>query len=195
ASEKLSQVPQVIATIIQNGKSKNKIDVNVLMTLVEGTEATYKGTFKKITGFGDVEKIIITGTDLAGNVGISDGTFTKELLTKAAAIAEQTADPTFKLGDVYTYPNPAISGQNPIIHIEVGVADRVEIKIFNIAAELVHSVEFASSDYLKIKNDKYCYEYPLDISNIASGVYIYCLNAEKQGYVPIKMIKKCAVIK
>jgi len=34
------------------------------------------------------------------------------------------ADPTFKLGDVYAFPNPATAGHNPNIHAEFGIADR-----------------------------------------------------------------------
>ena len=105
-----------------------------------------------------------------------------------------TADPTFKLGDVYAYPNPAKGRYKPTIHVEVGIADSVEIKIYNIAAELVKSEMLEGTDH-QTKDGKYCYEYQWNTQNVASGVYIYSIKAEKLGESPIRIIKKLAVIK
>ncbi|MBN1383913.1 MAG: discoidin domain-containing protein, partial [Elusimicrobia bacterium] len=58
------------------------------------------------------------------------------------------ADPSFKLGEIYSFPNPVrsdSSAANPTLHVECGIADRVEINIYNVAAELVHSAEIAGS--------------------------------------------------
>ncbi|MFH2070005.1 MAG: hypothetical protein ABIJ11_02175, partial [Elusimicrobiota bacterium] len=112
----------------------------------------------------------------------------------STALLQPSSDGEFKLGEVFAYPNPAKGGMKPTLHIEVGAADRVEIKIYNIAAELVHTAEIAGTNYKTI-NTKYCYEYTWNVSDIASGVYIYCVIAEKQGYSPIKVIKKVATIK
>ena len=104
-------------------------------------------------------------------------------------------DPTFKLNEAYAYPNPAKNGYKPTIHIACGIADSVEIKIYNIAAELIHTQQVAGSDWKIIDNKIYAYEYQWDISGIASGVYIYYIDAQKSGENPIKVIKKCAIIK
>ncbi|MBU2568267.1 MAG: hypothetical protein KJ967_05810 [Elusimicrobia bacterium] len=104
-----------------------------------------------------------------------------------------TADPTFKLGEVYAFPNPAKEGKNPTIHIEVGTADKIEIQIYNIAAELVHSVEISGNDW-KIIDNKYAYEYTWDTPDVASGVFIYLVRAQKDDKV-IKSLNKVAVIK
>ncbi|OGS20974.1 MAG: hypothetical protein A2252_04590 [Elusimicrobia bacterium RIFOXYA2_FULL_39_19] len=104
-------------------------------------------------------------------------------------------DPTFRLNEAYAYPNPAKNGYKPTIHIACGIADSIEIKIYNIAAELIHSQQVAGSDWKIIDNKIYAYEYQWDISGIASGVYIYYIDAQKSGENPIKVIKKCAVIK
>ncbi|OGS46244.1 MAG: hypothetical protein A2539_02635 [Elusimicrobia bacterium RIFOXYD2_FULL_34_15] len=42
---------------------------------------------------------------------------------------------------------------------------------------------------------KYAYEYTWDISNKASGVYIYLVRAHKAGEKTIKVLKKIALIK
>ncbi|OGS27689.1 MAG: hypothetical protein A2297_00335 [Elusimicrobia bacterium RIFOXYB2_FULL_48_7] len=102
-------------------------------------------------------------------------------------------DPTFRLGDVFSFPNPAKGGINPTIHAEVGIADSVELKIYNIAAELVHSANI--SDTLQIINNKYAYEYTWQANGVASGVYIYYIDARKQGEKNIRVVKKLAVIR
>lgn len=102
-------------------------------------------------------------------------------------------DPTFKLGEVYSFPNPAKRGKCPTIHIESGIADRVEINIYDIAGELVHSSEI--TDKPEIINGKYAYEYRWNVSNVASGVYIYLIRARKSGKKEIKVVKKLAVVK
>ena len=104
-------------------------------------------------------------------------------------------DPTFRLGDVYAYPNPAKGGINPKIHAELGIADSVNLKIYNIAAELIHTADI--TDTLGTVGTKYAYEYQWNTNgaNVASGVYIYYINAQKSGESPIKVIKKLAVIR
>lgn len=97
----------------------------------------------------------------------------------------------FVLGEVYSFPNPA-KLCNPTIHFECGVADLVEIRIYNIAAELVKSLEM--TDFPSIVNGKYTYEYTWDVSDVASGVYLCLVRAHKDGKV-LKKIKKMAVIR
>jgi hypothetical protein len=103
------------------------------------------------------------------------------------------ADSTFILGEVYSFPNPANNGKNPTIHIECGIADKVELKIYNIAAELVH--ETTITEPPSVINWKYAYEYTWDISNIPSGVYIYVIQAIKSKEKDIIVTKKLAIIK
>ncbi|MDI6642208.1 MAG: hypothetical protein QME68_07870, partial [Elusimicrobiota bacterium] len=103
-------------------------------------------------------------------------------------------DATFKPGDVYVFPNPAKGGKNPKIHVEVGIADKVEIFVYDISAEFVHSEQISGSAVKQV-NGRYYYEYEWDVSSIASGVYICVIHAEKSGEKPIKVIKKLAVIR
>ena len=99
----------------------------------------------------------------------------------------------FVQGEVYAYPNPAKGGYQPKIHVECGIADSIEIQIYNIAGELVHKDEITTMPI--IKNNKYAYEYTWDISDKASGVYLYLVRANKDGEKTIKVLKKLAIIK
>jgi len=98
----------------------------------------------------------------------------------------------FELGEVYSFPNPA-KRCNPCLHIEVGFADSIEVKIYNIAGELVYKTELAGNPLLI--NNKYAYEYVWDTGGVASGVYIYLIGAKRSGFNEIKVMKKMAVIK
>lgn len=104
-------------------------------------------------------------------------------------------DATFGLRDIYAFPNPAVGGQRPVIHAAVGVADRVTIRIYDIAGQPVHE---ATVDAPQVIDDgggpQYAYEYPWG-GHIPSGVYLYSVTAEKAGNAPIKRIGKLAVVR
>ena len=107
------------------------------------------------------------------------------------AIALSEINVAFKLGEVYSFPNPA-RRTNPTIHIECGVADEVEIRIYNTAAELVHAAQV--SGIPPVINGRYAYEYTWDVSSAASGVYIYHIRAVKGGE-ELTALKKLAVLR
>ena len=102
-------------------------------------------------------------------------------------------NPAFVLGEVYSFPNPAKKGKFPTIHIECGIADQVIIGIYNVAAEPVHSTELSGMPL--VVSNKYAYEYTWDITDIASGVYVYIIRAKKAGFSDIKAQGKTAIIK
>ena len=111
------------------------------------------------------------------------------------SLIPEEADPTFKLGEVYAFPNPA-KRHNPTLHIEVGIADSVEIRIYDIAGDLAHETRLAGMPQIidDGQGPQYAYEYTWDISGIGSGVYIYAIRARK-GKQDIRSVGKCAVIK
>jgi len=102
-------------------------------------------------------------------------------------------DETFRQGEVYSYPNPARGGTNPVLHVECGIADSVEFEIYNIAGEKVHSGFMENQP--AIVNGKYAYESKWDVRGTASGVYIYLVRARKAGESEFRVMKKLAVIK
>lgn len=92
----------------------------------------------------------------------------------------QAADPAFKLGEVYVFPNPARGGTRPTFHIEVGIADSVRIKIHDIAGELVHETTLTGTPQVidDGQGPQYAYEYAWE-GRIPSGVYLYVVTAQK----------------
>ena len=104
-------------------------------------------------------------------------------------------DSSFKLGEVYAFPNPA-KRQNPTLHIEVGIADSVEIRIYDIAGDLAHETRLTGMPQIidDGQGPQYAYEYTWNISGVGSGVYIYAIRARKEKQ-DIRSVGKCAVIK
>jgi hypothetical protein len=102
------------------------------------------------------------------------------------------AGAAFTLRQFYIYPNPSKNGAKPTLHLEVGVADNVHIRIYDIAGELRHSATISGAP--QISAPEYAYEYTWDTGGAGSGVYIAVVEARK-GDAAIKTKKKFAVIK
>jgi hypothetical protein len=101
-------------------------------------------------------------------------------------------DSTFKLGEAYAYPNPAIQ-KNPSLHLECGIADSVEIRIYNEMGERVQQADLRGLP--SVINGKYAYEYTLDADALGSGVYLYVIQARKGGETDVRASGKLAIIK
>lgn len=112
-----------------------------------------------------------------------------------SSIEALAADSAFELGEVYCYPNPA-KKTNPTFHIETGLADKVELKIYDTSGDLVHEIVLAGAP--QVINDgqgpQYAYEYLWDTKNVGSGVYLFGMTAQK-GDKTLKKTGRCAVIK
>lgn len=104
-----------------------------------------------------------------------------------------SADAAFKLGDAFGYPNPAVAGQNPTLHMECGIADSLEVKIYDVSGNLVHQAKVEQQP--QVVGGKYAYEYSWDASGAASGVYACVMVARKSGEADIKVTKKLAVVR
>ncbi len=107
----------------------------------------------------------------------------------AAAAAE------FRLGEVYCYPNPA-KKTNPTFHIETGLADKVELKLYDVSGDLVHETTLSGAPQLidDGQGQQYAYEYQWNVGNAGSGVYIFSM-LSRQGDKTLKKTGRCAVIK
>jgi hypothetical protein len=112
--------------------------------------------------------------------------------TSLSSIFAAPADPSFAEGETYVYPNPAKEGKKPVIHVEVGVADSLQINIYDVAGDLLTDVEI--TDTPGVIDDKYAYEYEWNISGKPSGTYIARIVATK-GSDKLKITKKFAVVK
>lgn len=109
--------------------------------------------------------------------------------------APLAADPGFKLGEVYCYPNPS-KKTNPSFHMETGLADKVELKVYDTAGDLVYETVLTGTPQVidDGQGPQYAYEYLWDVRNIGSGVYIFSMTAKK-GDKTLRKSGRCAVIK
>jgi hypothetical protein len=114
----------------------------------------------------------------------------------SAGLPASTADSSFVLREVYVFPNPARGGAKPVFHVEVGVADRVRIRVFDAAGRPVY--EASLTDPPRVIDDgtgpEYAYEHVWE-GRIASGLYFYVIEAEKAGSAPIRKSGKFVVVR
>jgi len=109
--------------------------------------------------------------------------------------APLAADASFKLGEVYCYPNPA-KKTNPTFHIETGLADRVGLRIYDVSGDLVHETTLTGPPQQidDGQGPQLAYEYLWNTKNSGSGVYIFSVTSS-QGDKTLKKTGRCAVIK
>jgi len=112
--------------------------------------------------------------------------------------AALAASAEFRLVDVYAFPNPARRGHVATIRSQVGLADEVEVRVYDISGRLVHTGAISSWHILDDGNGKgfqYTYDYAWDTNGVGSGVYIYAITAKKAGSTSIRKTGKVGVIK
>ena len=111
--------------------------------------------------------------------------------------AEPAAEAAFALGEVYAFPNPAKGGQKPTLHIEAGTADSVEIRLYDLAGDLVQEAALTGAPALidDGQGPQLAYEHALDSSGLGSGVYMYAIRAKRAGAADLKATGKVAIIK
>jgi hypothetical protein len=104
-------------------------------------------------------------------------------------------DPAFRLGEVYVFPNPALRGAAPVLHIETGIADRVKITMYTVSGRQAHQTTLTGTPAALDDGNglSYAYEYTWRDS-IPSGVYYYHIEAEKGGQ-KIKKSGKFGVVR
>ncbi len=108
-----------------------------------------------------------------------------------------SAPTAFQFVDLYAFPNPA-KGQFPDIRVQVGLADSVDLHIYDISGRLIKTATLTNPVQLDDGNGKglqYTFDYLWNTSSIGSGVYIYAITAHKAGYSNISRTKKVAVIR
>jgi hypothetical protein len=119
--------------------------------------------------------------------------------TPAAALAAfasfQAPAETFSLGQAYSFPNPARNGVNPTLHVETGAADRVRLRVYDLAGALLEETALSGPPTVNIGGQPPAYEYTWDASRVPSGVYLWVVQAEKDGHQSLKTTSKVAVIK
>ncbi|MFC1521730.1 NosD domain-containing protein [Elusimicrobiota bacterium] len=147
---------------------------------------------------GSPQAILMIEGNFADAVALGGaGTIDTNASSMKSAQIQMSANQDFVLGEVYAFPNPAKRGKKPTLHIEAGLADKVDIRIYDIAGDLVHEASLAETPQVidDGNGENYAFEYEWDISNIQSGVYIYSVTAQKDGHKNLMKAGKCAIIK
>ncbi len=101
-------------------------------------------------------------------------------------------DASFVFRTAFVFPNPSRMGAKPTVHVEVGIADEVRIRIYDVAGRQLQEATLTGTPPLI--NGQYAYEYIWD-GSIPSGVYFYTVNAKKAGAADIKTQGKFAVVR
>ncbi|MDD2774142.1 MAG: T9SS type A sorting domain-containing protein, partial [Elusimicrobiales bacterium] len=104
----------------------------------------------------------------------------------------QAASAAFAFHQFYVYPNPAKGGNRPRLHLECGVGDGVDIRIYDVAGELRHNAHIDGGP--TVLSPEYAYEYDWDMGGAGSGVYIAVIEAHSGGET-VKAKKKFAIIR
>jgi len=104
------------------------------------------------------------------------------LVDDGGSLLPDVADSSFQWRQVFVFPNPARGGTVPTIHAEAGLADSLTIKIYNVAGQELLKTTLNQAPVLidSGQGPQYAYEYAWQ-GHIASGVYLFVVDAEKSG--------------
>ncbi len=114
-------------------------------------------------------------------------------------IGVAAADASFGFKAAYAFPNPVRGQGTAAIRVQPGLADSVEVRIYDLSGRKVHS----SSDFRSLGafddgnglGAQFTYEHVWAIAGIGSGVYTYAIVARKAGERDIRKTGKVAVVK
>lgn len=94
----------------------------------------------------------------------------------------------------YSYPNPAVGGQTPVIRIEMGVLSSVEITIFDVSGRTVNSATISGASPGIAANGQYYYDYPWT-EHITSGIYFAVIHGKAADGTIVRARTRIAVVR
>lgn len=115
------------------------------------------------------------------------------------SIMPLAADPGFGLKAAYAFPNP-VRGQGAVtIRVQPGLADSVEVRVYDVSGRKVHqSSAFTNRGAFDDGNGlgaQFTYEHVWGVSGVGSGVYTYIVVARKAGQSDIRKTGRIGVVK
>jgi len=157
-----------LATVYPHGSTCQKSILTFTAEEIPNLENTYRVLYPKQTGFGDIDKIIIKGKDICGVEGQSDGSFTKSVISQL---------------DVKLFNNviKPVANERCTIHYKIYNNDKIMIKIFNRAGNLVKTLY---EGFMKA-GEYECFWDGKDVAGkpVADGIYIIVVST---SYYEIK---------
>lgn len=110
----------------------------------------------------------------------------------SAGIGVAAAIDEFYFREAYAFPNPVRGASAVTLRIQPGLADAVEVRIYDLAGRKIHS----SSDFrFSVTGGEDTYDHAWNVSGIGSGVYAFVIRARKAGQTDIVRAGKIGVIK
>jgi chitodextrinase len=97
------------------------------------------------------------------------------------------------LRNAYAYPNPAIRDQVPTIRAFMGELSRLEVTIFDVAGNLVHSGSVTGAP-TGVLNGEFYYDYPW-AGRIASGTYYAVMHGKAANGATVRARAQFAVVR
>jgi len=132
--------------------------------LVPQTSRTYRFVYPKQTGYGDIDTIKVTYTDVCGNSGTTDGKYTK------------TAEMPDRDYRIYkNVINPGKGERTRIVYNIYG-AGTIKIKVFNIKGTLIKELFNGLVDGTKLQDEVIWDGLNTGGNVVASGMYIITLD-------------------
>jgi len=108
-------------------------------------------------------------------------------------INEATGESGFTGGKVYVYPNPSGGKTAPTFYVEAGIADRLEISVYNLEGDMVHHGEISGRP--RQKSGILYYEYRWETGETAAGTYIAIIESYMHGKITFRAMAKLAIAK
>ena len=108
------------------------------------------------------------------------------------------ADASFGLKAAYVFPNPVRGTNQVTIRIQPGLADSVEVHVYDVSGRKVHSSEVFNLNQIDDGNGlgtQYTYDHVWDVSGVGSGVYTYVITARKAGQGDLHKTGKLGVVR
>lgn len=117
--------------------------------------------------------------------------------TGMASSSLSLAEPQgYQFGEVYWFPNPA-GGPMAGLHVEVGSADRVDVRLFDAAGALVREwvLEGPPVNVDDGQGPEWVFEHTVPVGDLPPGVYTALIRAKKAGQGDLQTKTKLAVVR
>jgi hypothetical protein len=99
----------------------------------------------------------------------------------------------YTFGEVYVFPNPTGPGQTAILHVDVGMSEKVSYRIYDVSGDLVTEGKMVEAP--QAIRGRSAYEQPLDMSHFKAGVYVGVVTAEKSGSDALRKNFRFSILK
>jgi|GEM_PF-1629965 len=156
ASTVLVSAPTV--TIYAHGTTNNKPVFTFTAEAVPGDPLMWRVLYPKQTGFGDIDRVVVKGTDLCAVYGESSGDFDKEVISKK---------------DVTVYNNviEPDKGERVTVRFNVYAGDNVKVKVYTRQGVLIK--ELMNKTFTQAQTGEVVWDAKNSAGNtVSSGQYI-----------------------